>query len=263
MKIRLHNLLLFCIPLLLMACEEGLFGEPVAKPCLETRREDDTGLTVERVYNGNRIAEIRYYQNEEIRSYYAFSYGSNGRISESQYFNVAQNTEQPLQYISYNDKGKWIKTTIPYSNGDETTISIEYDNQNQIQELTSSTNRSGVDSVNYTYTYTWEAGNNTVRAYNSPTLSVVTQYEFDQNRENKRRKEQEKLAFLSTGMIHNKNMYRQSTFTVTTDSTTTETVNLYNFQYNEEGYPTHLTLTRTTDSGTPTIEESQYFYNCD
>lgn len=262
MKHLLQILLLFCFPLLLMACEEGLFGEPVATPCLETRREDNTGLTVERIYNGNRIAEIRYYQDLVLSSYYAFSYGNDGRLSKSQYFNVAQNTESPPQQISYNDLGKWIKSTIPQSNGNVTTITIEYDNQNQIQELTSSTNRSGVDSVNYTYTYTWEAGNNTVRAYNSPTLNLVTHYEFDQNRENMRKKEQEKLAFLSTGFIHNKNMYRQSTFTVTTDSTTNETVSLYNFQYNEEGYPIQLTLTRTTNYGTPTVEESLFFYDC-
>lgn len=266
MKNLRQRLLLFCLPLLLMACEEGLFGLPLEgqSDCLEITQESNNGLTIERIYENRRITELRFMHYGELVNYFAFSYGEDGRINESQLIIVENNTEipQPPQRIFYHDNGKWSEVSTTYPNGNVTTNTAVYDNQGQIQKITSSTNKAGVISVNYTVTFTWEAGNNTVRTFTSPTNQVVSHYEFDPGQENRRQEEQEKLAFLTTGVEYNKNMYSQSVTTATTDTSYSETVSLYSYQFNEDGYPSHLTRNNTSDSGASTITETDFLYYC-
>lgn len=110
MKQFIQQLFLFCLPLLLTACEEGLFGEPVdvALNCIEIQEEINTGLTIERVYDDSRITELRFLHHGNLVSYYAFTYNSEDRIHESQFFDVANNLEKAPQQIRYNDEGKWV-----------------------------------------------------------------------------------------------------------------------------------------------------------
>ena len=262
MKHLLRPLILLCLPVLLSACENGMLG-PQEVSCLETRQTSSDGSSSEKVYNDNKITELRYLWEGNIWDYYTFKYGSDGRISESQYFNVHDNTKQVPDKITYNASDKWVKIRATNTTEDIFSYEAEYDNQNQIRKYTSSTERDGTVTVNYTVTYEWEGGNNTRRLFSSPTQQIVTKYDFDLNRENKRRKEQEKIAFLSSYVRHNKNMYQRWISTNTTDSTTTETVSEYTFQYNEQGYPTQLTYTNITDSGTPTVTETDFYYDCD
>ncbi len=141
----------------------------------------------------------------------------------------------------------------------------EYNDQNQIKKLTYSTNRGGTVTINYTIPYEWEGGNNTVYTYNSPTSRQVSRYEFDLDKENKQRKEQEQLAFLSNSVAHNKNMVKRlvNTSTNLITGATTETIHQYNYQYNDKGFPTQLTRTSTTGTAAPSVNTTNYEYTCD
>ncbi|GHA65489.1 hypothetical protein [Pontibacter akesuensis] len=263
MKKRLQFLLFFCLPLLLASCEKGIFDpEPNAK-CLELSQQDDAGWVIERVYDGRKVTEIRYFQNEELRYYYEFTYGSDGRVVKSQYVDTRNNTAYTPEIITYNEQGKWARSTFNNANGTVTEISVEYDSQSQIQKITSATTKDGTTTVNYTAIYTWENGNNVRRTYTSPTQQQVVQYAFDLDQHNKRRKEQEKYAFMSLAVAHNENMLRHVSSTTTTGATTVQSETEYSYTYNDEGYPT--TLTRYITSGAnPAYTATTYFsYDCD
>lgn len=258
----------FCLSSLLASCEKGIFdpqpSSQLNSNCLETRQYDDAGQTIERVYDGRKVTKYQYLQYDTLRYYYDFTYDGNGRITKSQYVNALNPTAEYLpEMITYNDKGKWAKSTFTYPNGDITTQSVEYDNQDQIQKITSSTNKSDTTTVNFTATYTWVDGNNISRTYESPAQKTVVQYEFDLDQENKRRKEQEKLSFFSLAVAYNKNMYRRSTTTNTTGFTTTETVNEYNYELDEKGYPYRVTrITTGNNYSSPSSNTTYFEYDC-
>lgn len=265
MKHFLRLLLFLCLPLLLAACEEGAFG-PRQLSCLETRQTSDTGSSIDKVYNNDkRITELHNVQNGEVRSYYLFTYGSDGRISESKFFDAVNSTELEPERITYNASGKWLKTTRTTAAGNTAIFEAEYNSQGQIQKLTSRTERAGAVTENYTINYEWMGGNNTVYTLVSPTIRRVIRYEFDMELENKRRQEQEKLAFFYASVGFNKNMYKRVTTTSTDLATnnTTETRTDYSYQLNENGYPVELTRTITTGTGTPSTATTYFEYSCD
>jgi hypothetical protein len=265
MKQLFRNILFLFLLFFLASCEEGVFGslqEPGQQNCLEINQENSNGLAIERVYKNRRITEYRNYDRGNLQSYYAFTYGSGGRITESVFFNVVKNTQSPPDVITYNDQGKWVESSMTFPNGDVNSYFADYDSQNQIKTFTYTITKSGVSTTQFTVTYTWEGGNNIRRSYSSPTQQSVTQYVFDMERENKRRKEQEKISFLSSTVIYNKNMYARAVTTTTTATTTTERITEYDFQYNEYGYPISAMVTNTTGSGAPTLTTTYFDYTC-
>lgn len=268
MKFCYRILLFLFVPVLLSACEEGVFG-PRQISCLEYRRTSRSNSstsenTTEREYEGNRLVQTINSANGTPLSRYTFTYGSDGRISEIQLFSGQNSTPQVPYKVSYNEKGKWVSFRSTNTTGNIAIFEAEYNSQNQIQKYTSSTDRAGVKTVNYTITYEWEGGNNTVVTFVSPTFRQVIRNEFDLSQENKSRKEQEKTAFLSNSVAHNRNMLRRSTSSVTTLTTgvTTQTVSDYSFEYNEAGYPERHTRTTTTGTATPTVVTTTYEYSC-
>ncbi|CAN5920992.1 hypothetical protein BH24BAC1_BH24BAC1_20400 [soil metagenome] len=262
MKKLLRNLLAFCLPLVLSSCEEGLFG-PRRTNCLETEQVTNAGLLIQRIYERNRITEIQNVnRNGELQSFQEFTYDNDGRIVQSQNYNAQRNpTSLPL-FITYNEKGKWAKTTSTNSAGVIFTSAASYNNQDQIIKYTSTTDRAGTITENYTIDYVWENGNNTLYTYVSPTQRAVVQYEFDLNQANMRRKDQEKTAFLSPSVAFNRNMLKRVTNTTTTGTTTATTVSDYTYEYNEQGYPVRLTRTANTNSGTPSTFVTDFSYDC-
>ncbi|GAB3525947.1 hypothetical protein GCM10027443_00620 [Pontibacter brevis] len=247
----------------LASCEDGVFEPQSFSNCREISQWNDRGLRIDRIYDGKKVTKIEYYNNEVLQYYYEFTYDNNGRIVESQYVNVVNNTQSIPEIISYNDKGKWAQSTFTYPNGDITTQSVEYDNQDQIKKLTSAINRSGTSTENYTVTYAWEGGNNIGYTYTSPTSQTVVEYEFNLEQANKRRKEQEKLSFFSISVPYSRNMLQRAVSTTTSGGTTTRTVNEYNYELDENGYPYTVTRTVTGSASTSPSSITTYFdFDC-
>ncbi|TXK50274.1 hypothetical protein FVR03_05120 [Pontibacter qinzhouensis] len=264
MKQNLHFFLLFGLLMLLTACEEGVLG-PRQTVCLEVRQENNSGSTIDRQYNNQQLSEIYVLQNGNIQYYNQFFYNDKGQVIENQYYNLQNSNESPPEIISYNEKGNWIKSSSTYANGDEIYYIIEYNAQNQMKKLTSSSRRSGAVTLNFTIEYEWEGSNNVKRTYVSSAMRQVIVYEFDLNRQNKRRKEQEKIAFMSLTVAHNRNMYRRQT-TTTTDIASgrvTETVSDFLYEYNSQGYPLQLTRTSTTNAAAPVTNTTSFYYDCE
>lgn len=267
MKHIIRLLISLCLPILFTACEEGVFG-PRQVSCLEYRQTTRSGsneTVTEREYEDGKLTQFRQSTNGTTHSYFIFTYDNEGRISESQRTNPTNNAPLSVLRITYNARGKWIKVTIPNTDGSFSILEAEYNSQDQIQKFTSSTDRSGVKTINYTITYEWEGGNNTTYTFVSSSTRQVIQYEFDLARENKLRKEQEKLAFLFNAVAHNRNMSRRSTSTVTTLATgvTTQTISNNSYEYNEDGYPERLTRTNTTGTAAPVVTTTEFEYSCD
>ena len=263
MKQLYKTLLFLCLPFFLASCEEGVFEPQPASECLEIMQEDNAGNALEKVYEDQKIIRHRYLKDQSLQYYYTFIYGDGGRISEIQYFNAQDSPYAPSEFITYDDEGRWSKSTITNSNGDIITYSIEYDSQGQLQKITSSTNKAGIETQNYTVTYTWVGGNNVSRTYESAFQRQEIQYEFDLDQENKRRKEQMKLSFLSLAVAHNKNMFKHIRSVNTSGSTTTTTESAYDYEYDEEGYPQTLTRTTTVNSDAPSTSITNFTYDCD
>lgn len=266
MKQFLRPLFLLCLPVLLVACEkDDPESDPKQVECLETRQTNSAGISSERVYNGDRIIELHTLRNGDLLRYYTFDYGSDGRISESHYVNVENESQNGSLTVSYNSGGKWVDARGTNSNGDTYIYEAEYDSQNQLKKFTYKTENDGNVTVYYTITYEWEGGNNTGRTFTSSTQQTVTRYEFDLDQENKRRQEQEKVAFLYTDVAYNKNMRERTVFSSTdlASGTTTETITKYDYAYNEAGYPTDATVTTTTGTATPTVSTTTIEYSCE
>jgi hypothetical protein len=262
MKQLYQVLLLLFLPLFLASCEEGVF-EPQPAECLEVRQEDDAGNAWEKVYDGQEISQQRYLKDQSLQYYYSFVYGDDGRVSEIQYLDAQGAPYAPSEFITYDEEGRWSKSTVTYPNDDITTYSIEYDTQGQLQKITSSTDKSGTVTQNYTATYTWMNGNNVSRTYASASQQQEIQYEFDLDQENKRRKEQKKVAFLSLAVAYNQNMIKRVRTVTTSGSTKTITESAYDYEYNEEGYPSSLTRTTTVNSDAPSTSTTSFMYDCD
>ena len=262
MKKLYRSLLFLCLPLALASCEEGVF-EPQSANCLETKQEDNEGNAWEKVYDGQEISQQRYLKGQLLQYYYSYVYGDDGRVSEIQYLDAKDAPYAPSEFITYDEEGRWSKSTVTYPNGDVSIYSAEYDSQGQLQKITSSTNKSGTVTQNYTATYTWLNGNNVSRTYESASQRQETQYEFDLDQENKRRKEQKKVAFLSLAVAYNQNMFKRVKTVSTSGSTTTTTESVYDYEYNEEGYPSAVTRTTTVNSDASTTSTTTFLYDCD
>ncbi len=224
---------------------------------------DDNGLEIRREYDGNRISRYEVYNNNDPQYYYEFDYDENGRINKSQYTSMRTTNQYAPEIITYNDKGQWVKSTFTYSDNEVVTQAVEYDDKGQLQKITSSTNKAGTTTVNFTATYTWENGNNVYRTYTSPNLYYTVEYEFDLSLKNKLKKAQEKLPFFSLGVAYNKNLFTRATLTNTTNATTTKTETVYAYELDETGYPYQVTRTTTTANGTQPPINSIYEYDCD
>jgi hypothetical protein len=262
MKQLYKSLLLLLVPLILASCEEGVF-EPQPVDCLEVKQEDDAGNAWEKVYDGQEIIQQRYLKDQSLQYYYSFIYGDDRRISEIQYLDTEGAPYSPSEFIAYDEEGRWSKSTVTYPNGDITTYSAEYDAQGQLRKITSSTDKSGTVTQNYTATYTWVDGNNVSRTYESASQRQEAQYEFNLDQENKRRKEQKKIAFLSLAVAYNQNMITRVRTVTTSGSTETRTESTYNYAYNEEGYPSSLTRTTTVNSDASSTSITSFLYDCD
>ncbi|MHA6248490.1 hypothetical protein ACXYMU_11175 [Pontibacter sp. CAU 1760] len=255
-------ILLLCLPLLFFSCEDGLLETQTSK-CLETSQWDDQGWRIERTYDGRKITKLEYFYNDELQYYYEYTYGSGSRIVQSQYYNAKNNTVGTPEVITYNDKGKWAKSTFTSTNGRVTTQSVEYDDQDRIQKITSVTDNSGTITNNFTITYTWAGGNNTGYTYTTATSETVAKYEFNLDQENKRRKEQEKTSFMSLAIPYNQNMLKRSEATTTTGATTTKRVIEYNYELDEKGYPYRLTRTISgTSYASPITDVTEFEFDC-
>ncbi|MFT2008086.1 hypothetical protein ACMA1I_05375 [Pontibacter sp. 13R65] len=264
MKQNLQFFLLFGLLFTLAACEEGVLG-PRQPFCQEERQENSNGSSFDRFYNNDRITDLYASANGNLLYYHQFTYDDKGRVIENNYHDMQNNTVSPPEIIAYDEKGNWVKSTVTYSNGNEVFYTIEYDAQNQMKKLTSSSKRAGAVSVNFTIDYDWEGGNNVKRTYISSVMRQEITYEFDLSRQNKRRKEQEKLAFLSLAVAHNRNMYRKYT-TISTDiasGAVTSTVQNFEYEYNSQGYPIQLTRTTTTNSASPVTTTTLFHYSCE
>lgn len=255
--------ILFSLPLVFTSCEKGLFDPQPLSTCLETRQYDEFERAIERKYDGKKITRYQVLKNNELQYYYDFTYDNNGRIIKSQHVNALNGNESTPQMITYNDAGKWIKSTYTFPNGDVSTRSVDYNAQGQIQQTTSSTTKSGTTTVNYTVDYTWEGGNNTSLTFTTPQQKLILQYEFDLDQENKRQKEQEKLAFLPFEVLHNKNVLTKRSTTNTTGTATTQTVSEYSYEFDEKGYPYRVTsVTTGTAYTTPSIDVTYFEFVC-
>ena len=262
MKQLYQPLLFLCLLVAITSCEEGVF-EPQPTDCLETMQGDNAGNAWEKVYDGQKIIQQRYLEYQSLQYYYSFIYGDGERISEVRYLDAQDAPYAPSELITYDEEGRWGKTTATHPNGDISTYAIEYDNQGQLQKITSSTNKAGTVIQNYTATYTWVNGNNVSRTYESDSQRQEIQYEFDLNQENKRRKEQKKLALLSLAVAYNQNMFTRVKTVSTSGSTTTTTESAYDYEYNEEGYPSSLTRTTTVNSDAPSTSITTFMYDCE
>lgn len=273
MKQLYQALLLLFVPLLLASCEKGLFDDPqpgsdLSSNCIEIRQHDDKGVAIDRIYKGGRITKLEVSRNDTLRYYYDFTYDSNGRIAQSQYVNALNaNAKHIPEVITYDEEGKWVESTFTYSNGDVTTRSVEYDNQEQVQKITSSTNKSGNTAINSTATYTWEDGNITKVTYASPTLQQVIEYEYDLDLENKRQKAQKKLAFFyynTLELAHNKNMLKRKEISSTQQGTTTKITSEYNYVLDAQGYPSSLQRSTAYPDYPEPFNDNTYFeFECD
>ncbi len=238
--------------------------EPNETICQELRQSNKTGGSIEQIYESDRISEVQYFQNGNLLDYYRFTYGSDGRIEESQYVNEQTGTRQVPDRITYNDKGKWIEVRGTNPTGNIFFYEAEYNGQNQLTKYTAKMERAGTVTVRYTIDYEWIGGNNTVRTYVSPTQRTVTRYNFDLNKENKRRQDQEAIGFLSTVINFNKNMRTRTAFSSTdvASGTTTESVTEYSYEYNEAGYPSTATVTSAAAGAAPTVSTTTFEYSC-
>jgi len=264
MKHFYNILLLFCVLFLATSCEKGLFDPEPRSSCLEIRQVEENGSAIEKTYDGNRITRYQFYSDQTPLNYYEFVYGEDGHINEIKYLDATGNPNAPSEFITYDDAGNWVKSTVTHSNGDVTTYAATYDSEGQVQEITSSTNKAGTVVENYKATYTWENGNNIRRTYATPTQQTEVQYEFDLDRENKRRRQQRKISFLSLAVAHNKNMFRRITTTsATTGAATTVAVSNYTYEYDEYGYPTSAIRSTAVNAEAPVSYSVSYQYDCD
>ncbi|AHM62687.1 hypothetical protein D770_22200 [Flammeovirgaceae bacterium 311] len=231
--------------------------------CLEINQTSNTGYSYDKIYDGHRLMEQRTLFNGELLNYHIFDYGPEDHIIESELIDLRSGADYAPSRITYNSNGKWVENRAIYST--ENWVSVaEYDSQNQIKEYRFITEKDGTETVNYTVTYEWVGGNNTVRTFTSPTQRSVTRYEYDLQRDNLRREALENISFLTNVIAHNKNM-RKRTVAASTDlasNITTETVTDYEYEYNEAGYPTKVTVTNTMGTATPAVSVTNFSYSC-
>lgn len=275
MKRHLHPLLLLCLPLVFAACETV---EPEPDPelgiakCKKISQTNSEGYTNKMLYSGENPNPYRLegYQNEVLLDYMDLTYDDEGRVIERLYTDVEKGTGyySPVQ-IFYNADGKWQETRVSYYNSSQTYVSdvteAEYNNQNQIIKYTSlQEHELNGDTVNFTITYDWTGGNNSLRTLTSPTVKTVTQNEFDLSHENMRRGAQEKLAFNSSWVSHNKNMLKSRTYTYTdlASGVVTITKSEYDWEYDEAGYPAKVVVTSVTGDAEPVVSTTTFEFSC-
>ncbi|WP_210487874.1 hypothetical protein [Rufibacter aurantiacus] len=150
--------LLLWLPILLTACGEDLELQPNETICQELRQSTGTGSSVEQVFESDRISEVRYLQDGNTLGYYHFTYGSSGRIEESQYMDAKTGIAQVSDMITYNDKGKWTELRSTNTTGIIYFNEAEYNGQNQLIKYTAKMERSGTVSVRYTIDFEWVGG---------------------------------------------------------------------------------------------------------
>lgn len=266
MKHLLRPLVFILLPLLFSACE-GEDPEPddddEPKECLEISQTSSSGHTYEKIYDGNRLMEQRTLFNGELLNYHIFEYGAEDHIIASELIDVRGGVDYAVSQISYNANGKWVENRAVYSTENWVAVA-EYDTQNQMKEYRFIIEKDGAETVNYTVDYEWVGGNNTVRNFTSPTQKFVMRYEYDLERANLRREALENVAFLSNVLAHNKNMRKRTvtTFTDLATEVTTETVTEYAYEYDAAGYPTKVTVTNTTGTGTAAVSTTNFSYTC-
>lgn len=270
MKQVLHLSLFLCLSFGFFSCEEEGDGDPdpslTSDGCKEVSQTNSAGYTYEKYYNSNGdIEEERSLRGDDLIGIRTFTYNDDGNIIESQFEDLRENTPiYAANQITYNSNGEWVENKQVYI-GVEYIREATYDGQGQIVAYKHLRRYDETDTVDYEVAYEWVDGNNTKLILSAPDYNYVITYQYDLEKENKRRTEQENTAFLSYIVAHNKNMREsiETTYTPLSTGAIIETNSEYNWTYNEAGYPLDLEEKFTNNLGASSVSNTTFEFSCD
>lgn len=275
----LSYFLSICI-LSVVACKKGEDAEPTTDgtqagkypfpivldaTCLLTKTESGTGIYSTFDYDTNKKLTAFYTHVpangfiKELNSTYTLTRDTDGSVIKIQA--LGDNGIGAEIFIDYNASGSWIKTKINNKISPAyITITPEYNTEGNIVKIT----RENVD-VNNPYTtineYTYEKGNINIITNYINNKPVISKLEYDLTKEAKWSEFDLLNVYLGSSKPLHKNVLKKVVTPTSIEGSAS--VNDLTYQFNDKGYPVHVSSVSVFNGITSKPLTSTNTYRCD